>query len=96
MMQLRTGHIPLNFYLRRIRKIDSAMCLKCNEIPGVLQVNESISHFLFDCRAYDEARRDLIAKIGRSSLSLSKIMKNTDKMKALVTYINRTGRFKTD
>jgi hypothetical protein len=93
-MQLRTGHIPLNFYLRRIGKADSDKCQKCNELPGALQATETIGHFLFDCQAYDEARRDLIAKIGRSHLSLIKIMRNTDYMKALVTYINRTGRFK--
>jgi hypothetical protein len=94
MMQLRTGHIPLNFYLRRIGKADSDKCQKCNAIPGVPQATETISHFLFECQAHDEARRDLIAKIGRSHLSLIKIMKSTDHMKALVTYINRTGRFK--
>jgi len=93
-MQLRTGHIPLNYYLHRIGKADSNKCAKCNEIPGVLQVTETINHFLFDCRAHDEARQSLIAKIGRSHLSLQKIMKNADYMKALVTFINRTGRFK--
>jgi hypothetical protein len=93
-MQMRTGHIPLNFYLRRIGKTDSDKCPKCNNIPGVLQATETISHFLFECQAFDEERRDLTAKVGRSSLSLKKIMTNTDKMKDLVTYINRTGRFK--
>jgi ribonuclease HI/endonuclease/exonuclease/phosphatase family metal-dependent hydrolase len=93
-MQLRTGHIPLNFYLRRIGKSDTDKCLKCNIIPGVLQITETIGHFLFDCQAHDEARQDLTAKIGRRNLSLTKIMKNADHMKALVTFINRTGRFK--
>jgi hypothetical protein len=93
-MQLRTGHIPLNCYLRKIGKVDSDKCPKCDNIQGVGQVPETINHFLFDCQAHDEARQALIAKIGRSHLSLSKIMKNTDHMKALVIYINRTGRFK--
>ena len=93
-MQLRTGHFPLNFYLHRIGKTDSDKCTKCNEDPANVQVTETINHFLFDCQAYDIARQALTAKIGRNFLSLSKIMKSTDKMKALVTFINRTGRFK--
>ena len=93
-MQLRTGHFPLNFYLHRIGKTDSDKCTKCNEDPENIQVTETINHFLFDCQAFDIARQALTAKIGRNYLSLSKIMKSTDKMKALVTYINRTGRLK--
>jgi hypothetical protein len=89
-----TGHIPLNYYLRRIGKLDSGKCLKCNENPENVQVTETINHFIFECQEYHEARQSLIAKIGRSCLTLSKIMENTDHMKALVTYINRTGRFK--
>ena len=93
-MQLRTGHIALNFYLKRIGKSDTENCAKCEEQPNPTRVRESINHFLFECQAYDEERMDLIAKIGRSRLSLSKITKNTDYMKDLVTFINRTRRFK--
>jgi ribonuclease HI len=93
-MQLRTGHFPLNYYLRRIGKVGSDKCTKCQDDPDDVQVKETITHFLFECQAYDEERLDLTAKIGRSRLSISKIMKNADRMKALVTYINRTGRLK--
>jgi hypothetical protein len=55
MMQLRTGHIPLNVHLRRIGKVESDRCQKCNDIPGVLQAKETIGHFLFDCQAHDAA-----------------------------------------
>ena len=95
-MQLRTGHFPLNFYLHRIGKIETDKCTKCMENPINAQITETINHFLFDCQAYHLARQALIAKIGRNNLSLSKIMKSTDRMKALVTFINRSGRFKDD
>ena len=96
-MQLRTGHFPLNFYLFRIGKTDSDKCTKCLENPVInAQVTETISHYLFECPAYYLARQALTAKIGRNHLSLSKIMKNTDSMKALATFINRSGRFKDD
>ena len=92
-MQIRTGHIPLNFYLRRIGKIDSDKCLKCDGHPDNTQPKESINHFIFECQEYHEARQSLVAKVGRSRFTMSKIMKNSDHMKALVTYINRTKRF---
>jgi len=93
-MQLRTGHIPLNFYLKRIGKVEYDRCTNCYEGPQHVQISETINHFIFECQAYDEFRQELIAKIGRSRFSLSKIMKNTDRMKNLVTFINRTGRFR--
>ena len=93
-MQLRTGHIPLNFYLHRIGKIDTDKCTKCLEGPANLQITETINHYLFECQAYDEARQVLTTEIGRRQLSLSKIMKSTDNLKSLVTFINRSGRFK--
>jgi hypothetical protein len=95
-MQIRTGHIPLNFFLRRIGKIDLDKCLKCEANPNNVQVAETINHYLFDCQEYGEVRRSLIAKIGRNRFSIPKIMKSANHMKALVTFINRTGRFKED
>ena len=56
-MQIRTGHIPLNFYLRRIGKIDSDKCLKCDGHPDNAQAKESINHFIFECQEYHEARQ---------------------------------------
>ena len=93
-MQVRTGHIALNFYLKCIGKLNTDNCTKCEEGPHNVHVQESINHFLFDCQGYEEERMDLTAKIGRSQLSILKIMKNADHMKSLVTYINRTGRLK--
>jgi hypothetical protein len=92
-MQIRTEHIPLNYYLRRIGKVDSDKCLKCDEHPNIAQVKETINHFIFECQEYHDARQSLIAKVGRSHFTLPKLMKNADHMKALVTYINRTQRF---
>jgi ribonuclease HI/exonuclease III len=95
-MQIRTGHIPLNFFLRRIGKLDSDKCLKCEANPNNVQVAETVNHYLFECQEYGDARRNLVAKIGRSRFTIPKMMKNTNHMKALVTFINRTGRFKED
>ena len=93
-MQIRTGHIPLNFYLKRIGKTDLDKCNNYFIDQNHIQVPEIITHFLFDCQTHKEAQKDLAAKTGRSHLSISKIVKNTDHIKALVTFINWTERFK--
>ena len=95
-MQIRTGHIPLNKHLQRITKADSDKCPKCNIGPGDNPVVKSVNHFVFDCTAHEVARRELIAKISRRHFNLLDIMTSTDNMKALVTYINRTQRFKDE
>ena len=96
-MQIRTKHIPLNYYLKRIGKTDSDKCLKCNgnENPDNVQVTETITHFLFKCQAHDEARQSLVDKIGRSRFTVPKIMKNTDHMKALLTGLEDLTKMKT-
>ena len=92
-IQIRSGHFPLNGYLHKIGKADTFLCQSCNENNNV-QCRETINHYLFECAAYEEARNDLANKIGRDNLNLLKIMKNTDHIRKLVSFVNRTGRFK--
>lgn len=92
-MQIRSGHIPLNKYLNMIGKLDDDKCHECDHDQGN-SPRETVNHFIFDCPTHDEARRDLTATVGRNHFYLSNIMSKTDLMKALGTYINRTGRFK--
>ena len=49
LMQLRTGHIPLNAFLRRIGRADSPTC------PACQHTNEMIHHYLFDCLGHAHA-----------------------------------------
>ena len=93
-MQIRCGHFPLNAYLHRINKIDSSRCMACEEDQDDIPQTETINHFIFDCTAHNEAREELIATIGRGRLHFPDIMADTNKMKALTTFINRSGRFK--
>ena len=93
-MQIQTGHIPLNKYLRRINKADLDNCTECIDIQGAHRSAETINHFIFECPAHIQARQELVIKIGRSHFQIAKIMKVTDHIKALVTYINCTGRFR--
>lgn len=93
-LQVRSNHIPLNAHLHRIGKSDTDKCPNCNNEHEAHHPSETVNHFIFECPKYDEARSSLIDKIGRRFFHLSFIMSNTDNMKALATYINRTGRFK--
>ena len=94
MLQLRCGHFPLNAYLYRIGKSDTNSCQAFINAEEGLARSETINHFIFDCPAYEEAREELVTDIGRDNLHFIDIMANTDYMKVLTTFINRTRRFR--
>jgi hypothetical protein len=94
MVQLRCGHIPLNRYLYKIGRSNSEYCLACLTDRDGLRRRETVNHFLFECESLEAEREVLVEKTTRSHLNLSDIMASTDYMKALATFVNRSGRFK--
>ena len=94
MIQIRSGHLPLNAYLARIGKSDTEHCQNCMENENGIQCRETIKHFIFECTTYAQEREELIKKTKLSHFKLRKIMENTDRMRFLATYISRTGRLK--
>ena len=93
-LQIRSGHFPLNKYLHRINKADTDKCLLCAENQNEAATPETINHYLFECQAHAVYREELIDKIGIQQFHLPNIMKDANRIKHLVTFINRTGRFK--
>ena len=93
-LQIQCGHFPLNTYLHKINKVDSSRCPACDKDQEGLSSPETINHFVFDCMAHLVAREELTGKIGMINFNLSDIMADTDHMKALTTFINRTQRFR--
>ena len=91
-LQICYAHFSLNVYLHRIGKLDTDRCQYCTDNQDVHSFRETIDHFIFECTTYNEAREHLIDKIGRNNSDSSNIMLNSDRMKALATYIYRTGR----
>src|ERR1700678_198148 len=89
-IQIRSGHFPLNNYLYKIQKINSNGCTQCGEDQE--GPPETVQHFVFDCPAHVAARNELTNKIGLNHFSFKDIMADTNRMKALITFINRTGR----
>ncbi|KAF9562847.1 hypothetical protein CPC08DRAFT_620587, partial [Agrocybe pediades] len=54
LVQLRTGHFPLNDYLHKRKLAPSPLCHACNE-----QRRETINHLITECPAYQTQRRKL-------------------------------------
>ena len=54
--RLRTGHVPLNGFLSRIKKDHPAQCRLCNH------PNESVEHHLLHCPRLSDLRRELLPK----------------------------------
>ena len=95
LMQVRSGHLPLNFYLHRIGKAETKNCQACQLEPGDETPAETIHHFLYDCAAYTDQRNSFIRSIGAPNIALKDVMLQTKRMKALAQYITRTKRSRT-
>jgi ribonuclease HI len=93
-LQIRCGHFPLNKYLHKINRSDTEKCQACEGQQEDNPPAESFNHFLFDCPAHTLARDELIENIDRDNFYLEDIMNDIDRMKALITFINRTRRFR--
>jgi ribonuclease HI len=85
--QIRTDHIPLNFYLHRIKRSDTAECPHC---PGIV---EDIHHLLFVCNNYAQARQRLCYKMGRNAFSVRHLLNTSTGTKRLMEYLQQTRRF---
>jgi ribonuclease HI len=92
-LQIRCGHFPLNTYLHKINKIESNRCQACDADQEGLSPPETINHYVFECEAYNEARNELIEEIGLDQFHFPNIMSDINRMKALTTFVNRSGRF---
>ena len=93
-LQMRCGHFPLNTYLHKINRAESNRCLACDVDQEGLSPPETLNHYIFECEAYTEARNELIEEIGLDQFHFPNIMSDINRMKALTTFVNRSGRFK--
>jgi hypothetical protein len=55
LLQVRSGHLPLNHYLHRIKKSDTERCQACRLNPGDETPKETVKHFLYNCDTYSVA-----------------------------------------
>ena len=90
MFQLRSGHIPLNAYLFRFKKKESAQCPACGASK------ETPQHFLLECPAYAYERRKLSPKKGEIEKKFVEMVSSKKKIVTLAHYLQATGRFAED
>ena len=94
LIQIRSGHIPLNAHLYRLNCIDTDKCQACATRQGIAPTKEAVIRFLFDCLAYQNERHYLDAALGRLSRNLEHIMSGQESIRELLRYIGRTKGFR--
>ena len=84
--QLRSGHIPLNAYLHRFKRVESASCPACGHH------NETTQHYLLDCPAYAHERWPLITGKSPKNKEYGKLVGGPKNALPIINYIMATGR----
>ena len=87
LIQLRTGHIPLNVVLHRIKRSDIPDCPHCKN--GIC---ETIHHLLLTCPAYMGARQLLQARLRSEASSIPFLLGTRKGIPHLLCYISNTKR----
>ncbi|PPQ81181.1 hypothetical protein CVT24_009472 [Panaeolus cyanescens] len=85
--QLRTGHAQLKKHLHRIGKADSPTCESCGK------KDETVYHFLMECKSHEVARRRHFAYLGRNSATMHRLLSDKRVTVKLFRYLNDTKRF---
>jgi hypothetical protein len=88
LLQLRTGHIPLNEHLFRIKKAISPNCPHCTDTP------ETVLHFLVKCPHYRHERQILRQKLKNKADSIKYLLSEKDALEPLLKYIHSTARLR--
>lgn len=86
-IQLRTGHAPLNRHLHRINRHEHPTCDACGAAP------ESVRHYLLECTSYRTHREHMLHSLGRGFDRLDRLLSTTKGIAATLKYIAATGRF---
>ncbi|KAJ3492820.1 hypothetical protein NLJ89_g11157 [Agrocybe chaxingu] len=96
LIQIRSGHIPLNAYLFRFGKSDTKRCNACwRRSGGHLDVAETVRHFLFECPSYQWERSEMDEEIGPTNTNLRAILKSKKSVEALLKFVSKTRRLRT-
>jgi len=87
--QLRLTHVPVNEYLYRFKRVDSARCPACGEDT------EDITHFLLSCPGYAHERWALARKAAKLSkpFNLATLLGVPTMALPLAEFLESTQRF---
>ena len=86
LFQLRTGHIPLNSHLHRIKRSDTPFC------PSCPNQQETVRHFILECTAYSHIRSHYFNFDHRLTRSLRPLLSHPKLLKPLLCYVQDTRR----
>ncbi|TEB16659.1 hypothetical protein FA13DRAFT_1582165, partial [Coprinellus micaceus] len=86
--QIRTGRLPLNDHLCKIKKADTDKCEKCNRGR-----RETVQHFLFECQEYKILRSKMDQAHKKAKRNLKMIFQSEQHTKILLRYVVNTRRF---
>ena len=83
-------HIPLNRFLKKIKKVDNARCPACGDLV------ETIAHYLLRCPGYAYERWKLAQHLEKKELpqGMKMLLGNPLAAIPLANYIKATGRLK--
>jgi ribonuclease HI/endonuclease/exonuclease/phosphatase family metal-dependent hydrolase len=87
LMQMRTGHAPLQAHLFRLRKTESPTCPSCG------RERETVQHYLMVCPEFQAQRRRMIADGGQGARNRGALLSQAKLRPLLFRYIVETGRF---
>ncbi|KIN94669.1 hypothetical protein M404DRAFT_83027, partial [Pisolithus tinctorius Marx 270] len=87
LIQLRTGHVPLNSHLHRFKRSDSPACTQCKG-----NYLENVHHYLFQCTRYNRERHVLQNALGRDATSKAFLLSNAKARPHLLKFIATTRR----
>lgn len=88
LMQLRTGHIPLNHFLHKIGKAETPLYQAC-ELE-----KEDMTHYLVKCPRYDTHRLKMQQRYWQHIIPKRTLLASPKAMKFLFEFINKTKCFK--
>lgn len=78
---------PLNEYLHRFKKVDSANCPACGHHT------ETAQHFLLECPKYARERWSLTKRCKTTELKFGEVLRKSEYIGPLCNYIKATERF---
>ncbi|KAJ3780189.1 hypothetical protein GGU10DRAFT_279779, partial [Lentinula aff. detonsa] len=87
LIQLRTGHAPLQAHLYKIKKVDTHTCPCCKRHP------ETVFHYLIQCRTHCTHQDQLRQQIGQRNMNLAALLMEKSLLKHLFQYIDETKQF---
>ena len=86
LIQLRTGHVPLNHHLHTIGRADTQRC------PGCGAAKETVLHFVLQCPKYALQRRVYFGPLGCNGQRRDYLLSMKEGIERLFKFVNATRR----